>query len=286
MRLAGPEVQVYHPAEWAKGPVDKLRVEGLTSAVLSPGANPSLVLFIPEKKGLPASVRIHNLQTLAAPPACQKNFFKADRVQLKWNSLGTLVLLMTQTEVDKSNKSYYGETGLYLLSAAGNFDSRITLGLFFALIGFITLSSTDKEGPIHDFAWNPNSKEFCVIYGFMPAKTTLFDQRVKPVHEFGAHPLNFISWNPQGRLLALAGFGNLAGKIDIWDRRTLNKVTTIDAPNTSHFDWSHDGQTILTATLSPRLRVDNGIRMWHCSGKLLHVHMQDDLYQVRHNIMC
>ena len=65
---------------------------------------------------------------LAAPPACQKSFFKADRVTIKWNSLGTLALIMTHTEVDKSNKSYYGETGLYLLSAAGNFDSRIVLG--------------------------------------------------------------------------------------------------------------------------------------------------------------
>jgi translation initiation factor 2A len=46
----------------------------------------------------------------------------------------------------------------------------------------------------------------------MPAKATLFDQRVKPIHEFGANPQNFVSWNPQGRLLALAGFGNLAGK--------------------------------------------------------------------------
>lgn len=67
---------------------------------------------------------------LAAPPACQKSFFKADRITVKWNALGTLALLMTQTEVDKSNKSYYGETQLYLLSAAGNFDSRIVLGEF------------------------------------------------------------------------------------------------------------------------------------------------------------
>lgn len=59
--------------------------------------------------------------------------------------------MLTQTEVDQANKSYYGETGgFYLLSAAGNFDCRITL---------------DKEGPIHDFAWSPNSKEFGVIYG-------------------------------------------------------------------------------------------------------------------------
>jgi translation initiation factor 2A len=123
---------------------------------------------------------------------------------------------MTHTEVDKSNKSYYGETGLYLLSAAGNFDSRIVLGKSLFVVPKATISEedpfVDKEGPIHDFAWNPNSKEFCVVYGFMPAKATLFDQRVKPIHEFGANPQNFVSWNPQGRLLALAGFGNLAGK--------------------------------------------------------------------------
>ena len=51
------------------------------------------------------------------------------------------------------------------------------------------------------------------------------------------------------------------GKIDIHDRRTLAKVCTIDAPNTSHFEWSEDGRFILTATLSPRLRVDNGIKV-------------------------
>lgn len=69
------------------------------------------------------------LLALAAPPSCRKQFFKADRVTIKWNALGTLALVMTHTEVDKSNKSYYGETGLYLLSAAGNFDSRIVLGM-------------------------------------------------------------------------------------------------------------------------------------------------------------
>ena len=88
---------------------------------------------------------------LSGAPTCQKTFFKADKSTIKWNNLGTQVLVLTQTEVDQANKSYYGETGgFYLLSAAGNYDCRITL---------------DKEGPIHDFAWSPNSKEFGVIYG-------------------------------------------------------------------------------------------------------------------------
>ena len=113
----------------------------------------------------------------------------------------------------------------------------------------------------------------------MPAKTRLFDHRVRTLYDFGASPHNFISFNPQARLLALAGFGNLAGKIDIIDRRSLSKVCTIDAPNTSHCEWSPDGRFLITATLSPRLRVDNGIKIWHCTGTLMHVQMTDELYQ-------
>ena len=114
----------------------------------------------------------------------------------------------------------------------------------------------------------------------MPAKTVIFDQRVHKLHDFGSSPHNFISFNPQGRLVLLAGFGNLAGKIDVFDRRSLTKVTTIDAPNTSHCEWSADGRFLLTATLSPRLRVDNGIKIWHCSGLLVYVKLIEELYQV------
>ncbi|EDR11071.1 uncharacterized protein LACBIDRAFT_233034, partial [Laccaria bicolor S238N-H82] len=265
IRLVSGEIQVYRPAEWSKGIIDKLKVEGASSVSLSPGLNPSVAVFVAEKKGAPASIKIYGLLSLNSNPTCQKTFFKADRGQIKWNTLGTQVLLLTQTEVDNSNKSYYGETGMYLLSAAGNFDCRVTL---------------DKEGPIHDFAWSPNSKEFGVVYGYMPAKTMLFDQRVRTLYDFGASPHNFISFNPQGRLLALAGFGNLAGKIDIFDRRNFSKVCTIDAPNTSFCEWSPDGRSLLTATLSPRLRVDNGIKIWHCSGPLMHIQSTEELYQV------
>jgi translation initiation factor 2A len=38
------------------------------------------------------------------------------------------LVVLAQTEVDKTGKSYYGETTLYLLSASGGFDSRIDLG--------------------------------------------------------------------------------------------------------------------------------------------------------------
>ena len=50
IRLVSQEIQVYRPSEWSKGIVDKLKVEGATSVSLSPGLNPSVAVFVAEKK--------------------------------------------------------------------------------------------------------------------------------------------------------------------------------------------------------------------------------------------
>ncbi|KAA1106833.1 hypothetical protein PGTUg99_013885 [Puccinia graminis f. sp. tritici] len=265
LRLVSGEVQVFDPMSFDSGVVSKLKLEGMSEFKLSPGKNPLLSAFVAEKKGAPASVKIYPLAGLkdSTPPLTQKTFFKADKIQMKWNRSGTSVLILTQTDVDKTGKSYYGETNLYMLSANGQFDCRVTL---------------DREGGIHDFVWSPNDKEFTVSYGYMPAKTTIFDLRCNVIHDFGTAPRNFISYNPQGRLLLIAGFGNLAGTMDIWDRRTLEKVATIEGSNTSHCEWSPDGRFIMCATLSPRLRVDNGVRVFHYRGQLIHVNPVEHLY--------
>ena len=78
-------------------------------------------------QGQPAAVKVFNVPYFDNAVS-QKNFFKGDKVQLKWNDEGTSLIVLAQTEVDKSGKSYYGETTLYLLSANGGFDSRIDLG--------------------------------------------------------------------------------------------------------------------------------------------------------------
>ena len=78
-------------------------------------------------QGSPASVKVFNIAQFGNPVS-QKNFFKGDKVQLKWSAQGTNLIVLAQTEVDKSGKSYYGETTMYLLSANGGFDSRIDLG--------------------------------------------------------------------------------------------------------------------------------------------------------------
>lgn len=273
VRQVSTELQVYEPdAISAKGVVGRLKLEGITSYELGRGAKPVVAVFCGEKKGAPASVRIFTLASLIGAgqeppsPVSQKTFFKADKIQMKWNNTGTSLLFMTSTEHDKTGKSYYGETNLYMISSRGDFDCRVSL---------------DKEGPIHDFEWSGNGREFVVVYGYMPSKATLFSFRVNVIAELGTSPRNFVSFNPQGRLFCLAGFGNLSGTVDVWDRHNLGKgkLFTFDGSNSSVCEWSPCGEFILTATLSPRLRVDNGVRIWHCSGNLVHVDMIDELYQ-------
>lgn len=50
VRTVGPDIQVFNPSDWSKGVVDKLKIEGLSSVSLSPGKNPSLAVFIGERK--------------------------------------------------------------------------------------------------------------------------------------------------------------------------------------------------------------------------------------------
>lgn len=264
-RLVTNEVQFYESHDLVKV-WNKLRVEGAANFALAPGSqNHAVAVFVPERKGQPAAVKVFNVP-LFANPISQKTFYKGDKVQLKWNKQGSSLLVLAQTDVDRSGKSYYGETTLYLLSTSGAFDARVTL---------------DKDGPIHDVSWSPNSREFGVVYGFMPAKATIFNHRAVATHSFPIAPRNTITFSPTGRFVLVAGFGNLAGQIDVYDlEKDYRKVTTIESGNPSVCEWSPDSRYIMTATTSPRLRVDNGVKLWHVGGGIMYHEDMVELYQI------
>ncbi|RDA85573.1 hypothetical protein CP532_5372 [Ophiocordyceps camponoti-leonardi (nom. inval.)] len=245
---------------------NKLRVEGAANFALAPGSqNHAVAVFVPERKGQPAAVKVYNVP-MFQNPISQKTFFKGDKVQLKWNRRGSSILVLAQTDVDKSGKSYYGETTLYLLTTDGAFDARVSL---------------DKEGPIHDVSWSPNSREFGVVYGYTPAKATIFNDRAVVKHSFPLAPRNTITFSPNGRFVLVAGFGNFAGQIDVYDlNKDYRKICTIESGNPSVCEWSADSRYIMTATTSPRLRVDNGVKLWHVGGGIMYNEDMVELYGV------
>jgi translation initiation factor 2A len=50
VRTVGPDIQVFDPSNWSKGVIDKLKIEGLSSVSLGPGRNPSIAVFVGERK--------------------------------------------------------------------------------------------------------------------------------------------------------------------------------------------------------------------------------------------
>lgn len=89
------------------------------------------------------------------------------------------------------------------------------------------------------------------------------------MYNFGAAHRNTVSWSPHGRFLVLAGFGNLVGDIDFYD--TQAKKMKKMGSNNSHcaitHAWSPDSRYFMTATLAPRMNVDNGFKIFRYDGK-------------------
>lgn len=106
----------------------------------------------------------------------------------------------------------------------------------------------------------------------MPAKATIFNLKCDPVFDFGTGPRNAAYYSPHGHLLVLAGFGNLRGQMEVWDVKNYKLISKPVASDSTYFAWCPDGEHILTATCAPRLRVNNGYKVWHYTGAVLHKH--------------
>ena len=48
---------------------------------------------------------------------------------------------------------------------------------------------------------SPAASQFCVVYGYMPAKATLFNKKCEAVFDFGTGPRNLALFNPQVRFI-------------------------------------------------------------------------------------
>ena len=146
------------------------------------------------------------------------------------------MILLAQAEVDKTGASYYGKTQVHYLDIEGE----------------SLMVQLPKDGPIYHLAWAPNAPQFVVVYGFMPAKATIFNKKCEPVFDFGTGSRNMALYNPQGNVLMLAGFGNLRGVIEMWDVAGKKEISKFEAPDSTDVKWSPDGQLIVTSTCAPR----------------------------------
>ncbi|VDL71867.1 unnamed protein product [Nippostrongylus brasiliensis] len=254
VRLVGSELLIHNGCQFDKYD-RKLVVPNIKAFAVSAGHAPfHIACYTPASGSTPGRVQIRSLD----PPyavVTSKTFFKAERGTLQWNSKGTAVLVLSSIDVDATNQSYYGEQHIFLLNITTQESFKVNL---------------QKTGPVHAAKWNPNGREFSVCYGFMPAMVSLFNLRGNETFRTSEGPINDIFYNSFGNILLTCGFGNLGkGKMEFWDVEKKRQIVAIEVPNTTLFEWAPDGQHFMTATTTPRLRIDNGYRLWHYSGKLL-----------------
>lgn len=264
-RAVSNEIHFFDGTAPSQSVVHRLRAERVSHFALAPAGSPPLVAtFVPEFKGQPATVRLWKYPDFGEGRfLATKTFFKASEAQLKFSPDGQSLLIRTHVDVDTGGKSYDGASGLFYMNAKGE-SSMVRL---------------PKEGPIHDVQWSPVSTEFCALFGFSPPRAALFsaEKGNKIIHDFGESARNTCRWAPHGRSFILAGFGNLGGELSFWDRKTLRCLKTVDAHMTVAHEWSPDSRHFLTAILWPRLRVDNGYKLWSPSGELLHAEKKEEL---------
>lgn len=149
----------------------------------SPSQRSYIACYMPGSAGQPSFQKLFQYPKFEMSQAvASKTFFQGESVQFYWNDRGTSVLSMTSTESDKLGTTYYGRQSLHYANTKGD-TSMVQLG---------------KEGPIYDVAWSPKGLEFCVVYGVMPAKATLYNLKCDAIFEFGTSPRNSIYYSPNG----------------------------------------------------------------------------------------
>ncbi len=141
--------------------------------------------------------------------------------------------------------------------------------------------------------WAPTGELFATVYGHIPSKVTLYNQRCERLFDLGTVARNALRWDPFGQLLMVAGLGNIRGRIELWHladartqagahggvgagaagagesspghaarakenaRREPVLVALLDASDVTNVEFAPDGTHFLTATTTPRLRVNN-----------------------------
>eukprot|EP00428_Durinskia_dybowskii_P074024 CAMPEP_0170414338 /NCGR_PEP_ID=MMETSP0117_2-20130122/32011_1 /TAXON_ID=400756 /ORGANISM="Durinskia baltica, Strain CSIRO CS-38" /LENGTH=650 /DNA_ID=CAMNT_0010672213 /DNA_START=72 /DNA_END=2024 /DNA_ORIENTATION=- len=270
-RLVSNEVQIFNNTAMTS-PIDKVYHKGLTQFLVTPTKSPyvSIAVFNPEAGGKPARVTLYRYTpaaevddystsesagttstktTRVEGPVSSRTIFAASEAQLTWNATGTALLVYAHADLDAT--SYYGATGLFLLQAHS--DAAIKV-------------EQSKDGPVHDVQWSPEGDKFVIAAGTMPCHCTLMDSTGSPLYQYGAAHRNTISWSPHGRFLCLAGFGNLAGEMDFYDTLRSKKIGSTSSHCSTYHAWSPDSRYFMTASLAPRMNVDNNLKIFKYNG--------------------
>ena len=282
MRIAARSVGL---VEWCPVP-EQRRPGSAGSAGTARGAGGALeyllaVFCVPRGTAQAGSVAIYAIDPVRYPacakarvlPVSERTFFAGDTCAIRWNPAAgrgqpAALLALVGAESDPSGKTYYGESSLFILFAARP-----------ELNGPVPLK---KPGNVHDIAWSPCGRLFAIVYGYMPAMTSVFEMlpngRCLPRAELGPLARNTVRFSPDSRVLFVGGFGNLAGDMDFFDTASFAVLGRANAHTSTQWEWSPDGAFLACGVTAPRRHIDNGFHVFAVNGQLVYSQLVPELY--------
>lgn len=122
---------------------------------------------------------------------------------------------------------------------------------------------------IQKCAFSKRCKEtfFGIIYGSMPAKTSIYDKDMNRIIDVNDGYRNDFHFSPSGRFIALGGRGSIPGKFQIYDVKRGALVSDYLRVKGSHiFEWTNSGKAFIMSVVSPQLKMDNAIHFFRADG--------------------
>jgi WD40 repeat protein len=155
------------------------------------------------------------------------------------------ILVRGHKYVDTSGQSYYGKNTLDLLDLETHKKKKITT----------------YNGPIYNLEWNPKGDSFVVCGGLLPSHTVVYDLKGEPLIVVAKDHKNSVFWSPNGEFIAVAGFGNLNGEIQIWNLPKKSLLGKCQHGDAGDLEWAPDGRHFLTKVEFGFLREGNTYRV-------------------------
>jgi uncharacterized protein with WD repeat len=180
-------------------------------------------------------------------------FHGAQQIDVYPNPHTSQLLMKTHKYQDDTGLSYYGKNALDLIDFMENKRKRVTV----------------YYGPIYTVSWNHRGDTFAVCAGFMPAHTALYTSKGDPFQLISKDHKNTASFSPSGDLLAVCGFGNLNGEIQLWSLLNMSMIGKCQHGDAGEMEWAPDGRKFLTKVEYRFLREGNQYRVYDYHGKLL-----------------